>query len=48
MGNKGAFITLTKNLKPKYTTYAAVVSTGVYVSDCECALGAAMERGVAS
>ena len=26
MGNKGAFITLTKELKPKFTTYDAVVS----------------------
>ena len=27
MGNKGAFITLTRDLKPNYTTYDAVVST---------------------
>ncbi len=27
MGNKGAFITLTRDLKPKYTTYDAVVSS---------------------
>ena len=26
MGNKGAFITLTKDLKPQFTTYEAVVS----------------------
>ena len=26
MGNKGAYITLTKDLKPKFTTYEAVVS----------------------
>ena len=26
MGNKGAFITLDKTLKPKFTSYAAVVS----------------------
>ena len=27
MGNKGAFITLTKDLKPEFTVYEAVVST---------------------
>lgn len=27
MGNKGAFITLTTDLKPKFTSYDAVVST---------------------
>ena len=26
MGNKGAFITMTDDLKPKFTTYDAVVS----------------------
>lgn len=29
MGNKGAFITLTKTLKPTFTTYEAVVSDNI-------------------
>ena len=31
MGNKGAFITLTNDLKPKFTTYEAVVSSVLQV-----------------
>ena len=35
MGNKGAFITLTKDLKPQFTTYEAVVSrVSVSLSGC--------------
>ena len=31
MGNKGAFITLTKELEPKFATYEAVVSKIIHV-----------------
>lgn len=33
MGNKGAYVTLTNDLKPKFTTYEAVVSvtTSLYI-----------------
>ena len=39
MGNKGAFITLTKDLKPQFTTYEAVVShvsvlSGAWLDTC--------------
>ena len=37
MGNKGAYITLTKDLKPKFTTYEAVVSlTTSVLTWCIC------------
>jgi len=31
MGNKGAFITLTNDLKPKFTTFEAVVSVQQFI-----------------